>query len=95
MPGPAGPSRPSPGARALFHQRLKHRHLTTQINLSGEKYLWDAFAYATRDGLAYKVRFHEENGQRYARLDFDFQLQAVRDDAASSAAPAREPCSKL
>ncbi|MFP3408960.1 catechol 1,2-dioxygenase, partial [Pseudomonas sp. SIMBA_065] len=28
-----------------------HRHLTTQINFEGDKYLWDDFAYATRDGL--------------------------------------------
>ncbi|CAG8863321.1 Catechol 1,2-dioxygenase [Pseudomonas fluorescens] len=59
-----------------------HRHLTTQINLSGEKYLWDDFAYATRDGLVGEIRFHEDNGQRYARLNFDFQLQAAQDDAA-------------
>ena len=59
-----------------------YRHLTTQINLSGEKYLWDDFAYATREGLVGDVVFHEDNGQRYARLDFDFQLQAARDDAA-------------
>ncbi len=28
-----------------------YKHLTSQINLSGDKYLWDDFAFATRDGL--------------------------------------------
>ncbi|MCU1716933.1 catechol 1,2-dioxygenase [Pseudomonas sp. 5P_3.1_Bac2] len=56
-----------------------HRHLTTQINLSGDKYLWDDFAYATRDGLVGELKFVEGGGRgiagRYAELQFDFQLQ--------------------
>ncbi|KHL74281.1 catechol 1,2-dioxygenase, partial [Pseudomonas putida] len=52
-----------------------HRHLTTQINLSGDKYLWDDFAYATRDGLVGEVVFREGPDGRYAELKFDFQLQ--------------------
>ncbi|MEZ1423098.1 catechol 1,2-dioxygenase [Pseudomonas monteilii] len=59
------------------------RHLTTQINLSGDKYLWDDFAYATREGLIGEVRFIENAGLaaergiegRFAELSFDFQLQ--------------------
>ncbi|MBF3246952.1 catechol 1,2-dioxygenase, partial [Pseudomonas aeruginosa] len=35
-----------------------HRHLTTQINLAGDRYLWDDFAYATRDGLIGDLRFN-------------------------------------
>lgn len=63
-----------------------HRHLTTQINLSGEKYLWDDFAYATRDGLVGEVLFREDGARgiegRYAEMTFDFQLQkAVESDA--------------
>lgn len=58
-----------------------HRHLTTQINLSGEKYLWDDFAYATRDGLVGEVVFREDGARgvpgRYAELNFNFQLQAA------------------
>lgn len=27
------------------------KHLTSQINLNGDKYLWDDFAFATREGL--------------------------------------------
>jgi catechol 1,2-dioxygenase len=60
-----------------------HRHLTTQINLSGEQYLWDDFAYATRDGLVGDIHFVEDEaaarergvpGKRFATLAFDFQL---------------------
>ncbi|MBF2945464.1 catechol 1,2-dioxygenase, partial [Pseudomonas aeruginosa] len=62
-----------------------HRHLTTQINLAGDRYLWDDFAYATRDGLIGDLRFNDDpaaardrgvEGGRFAELDFDFQLQA-------------------
>ena len=56
-----------------------HRHLTTQINLSGDKYLWDDFAYATREGLVGEVQFRDDAARevtgRYAELKFDFQLQ--------------------
>lgn len=60
-----------------------YRHLTTQINLSGEKYLWDDFAYATREGLIGEVRFIDDAQWsakrgvegRFAELSFDFQLQ--------------------
>jgi catechol 1,2-dioxygenase len=63
-----------------------HRHLTTQINLSGEKYLWDDFAYATREGLVGEVVFREDGARgvpgRYAELNFDFQLQATPEPTA-------------
>ena len=64
------------------------RHLTTQINLSGEKYLWDDFAYATRDGLVGEVIFREDGARgiegRYAEMKFDFQLQQAADSAAEN-----------
>ncbi|PMW95541.1 catechol 1,2-dioxygenase [Pseudomonas sp. FW215-R2] len=59
-----------------------HRHLTTQINLSGDKYLWDDFAYATREGLVGEVEFREDAAGRRAELKFDFQLQQAPDSAA-------------
>jgi catechol 1,2-dioxygenase len=60
-----------------------HRHLTTQINLAGDEFLWDDFAYATRDGLVGDIRFIDDAAAakdrgiegRFAELDFDFQLQ--------------------
>ncbi|MFC3609459.1 catechol 1,2-dioxygenase [Stutzerimonas tarimensis] len=59
-----------------------HRHLTTQINLAGEKYLHDDFAYATRDELIAEIRFIDDAEQakargvegRFAELTFDFTL---------------------
>ncbi|WP_312246396.1 dioxygenase family protein [Stutzerimonas nitrititolerans] len=60
-----------------------HRHLTTQINLAGDKYLWDDFAYATRDGLIGDIHFNDDPEAahargvegRFAEVVFDFQLQ--------------------
>ena len=40
-----------------------HRHLTTQINLAGDQYLWDDFAYATRDGLVGEIKFREDGAR--------------------------------
>ncbi|RJG08839.1 catechol 1,2-dioxygenase [Pseudomonas cavernicola] len=62
-----------------------YRHLTTQINLAGDQYLWDDFAYATRDGLVGDIHFVEDAAAarargiegRFAELDFDFQLQTA------------------
>lgn len=60
-----------------------YEHLTTQINLSNDKYLWDDFAYATREGLIGEVQFiddqalaaaHDVPG-RFAEMTFDFQLR--------------------
>lgn len=58
------------------------RHLTAQINLSGDKYLWDDFAYAPHEGLIGEVRFLDDVGSsarrglegRFAELSFNFQL---------------------
>jgi catechol 1,2-dioxygenase len=60
-----------------------HEHLTTQINLSNDKYLWDDFAYATRDGLIGEVNFVDDeersvaNGVRgrFAEMTFNFSLR--------------------
>lgn len=60
-----------------------YRHLTTQINLSGDEYLWDDFAYATRDGLVGEVNFNDDAAAakargvdgRFAEIEFSFQLQ--------------------
>ncbi len=62
-----------------------YRHLTTQINLSGDQYLWDDFAHATRDGLVGEVVFREGR----ADMLFDFQLQqaASADDEQRSGRP--------
>ncbi|MEG1038376.1 MAG: catechol 1,2-dioxygenase [Pseudomonas sp.] len=68
-----------------------YRHLTTQINFEGDQYLWDDFAYATRDGLVGRLNFIEDAQAAQARglevanfadLEFSFQLQDAPDAAA-------------
>ncbi|ENB9666630.1 MULTISPECIES: catechol 1,2-dioxygenase [Pseudomonas] len=63
-----------------------YRHLTTQINLAGDEYLWDDFAHATRDGLVGEV---EQLADGVARVVFDFCLQAAAsaDDEQRSQRP--------
>jgi len=59
-----------------------YRKLTTQINIDGDEYLWDDFAFASREGLVPEVNMIEdadklkEHGldKPYASIDFDFHL---------------------
>jgi catechol 1,2-dioxygenase len=77
------------------------RHLTTQINIGGDPYLHDDFAYATRselipatvrrdDALAIQ---NEELAAPFTEIDFDFVLLAAIDPSESSLAlrPRAEP----
>jgi catechol 1,2-dioxygenase len=67
-----------------------HRQLTTQINIAGDKYLYDDFAFATREGLIPKiVRQNDANKIRekelkaaFAEIEFDFTLRPVDKSAA-------------
>ncbi len=72
-----------------------YRHLTTQINIDGDPYLHDDFAYATRDELIPPVN-HVQNsnlGAKYgvtspfAEIEFDFTMHKataqVEQDASS------------
>jgi catechol 1,2-dioxygenase len=70
-----------------------HRHLTTQINIDGDAYLHDDFAYATRDELIPPVT-HVQNsnlGAKYgvegpfAEIEFDFELHSAASDAEEDA----------
>jgi catechol 1,2-dioxygenase len=66
-----------------------HRKLTTQINIDGDEYLWDDFAFASREGLVpavSRVSSPDQLKQReldkpFASIDFDFRLNADRADA--------------
>jgi catechol 1,2-dioxygenase len=68
-----------------------HEHLTTQINLSNDKYLWDDFAYATRDGLIGEVNFVDDEERaaakgvagRFAEMTFNFSLRPAVSEAAT------------
>ncbi len=59
-----------------------HRRLTTQINIAGDEYLHDDFAYATRDDLIPELhertdeasmKAHQQSGP-FVEIDFDFVL---------------------
>lgn len=59
-----------------------HRKLTTQINIDGDEYLWDDFAFASREGLVPAVSrvadaaALDKHGvdRPFASIDFDFRL---------------------
>ncbi|BCG00970.1 catechol 1,2-dioxygenase [Paraburkholderia sp. PGU19] len=68
-----------------------YRKLTTQINIEGDPYLWDDFAFATREGLVPAVRKEEgATGKPYgiegqfALIDFDFSLVKDRNNVPTS-----------
>lgn len=70
-----------------------YRHLTTQINIDGDPYLHDDFAYATRDALIPPVN-HVQNsdlGAKYgvegpfAEIAFDFDLHPAASHAEEDA----------
>jgi len=66
-----------------------HRHLTTQINIDGDPYLRDDFAYATREELIPAVSLVKESnlGAKYGvagaftEIEFDFVLQIASTQA--------------
>lgn len=79
----------------FFISESGHRHLTTQINIDGDPYLRDDFAYATREELIPPVN-RRTGGElaaklgvegEYAEIVFDFVLQPAQDpqDAEASA----------
>ena len=51
-----------------------HCHLTTQINIAGDKYLYDDFGFATREGLIPKIVRHEDAKKM---LSFDQTISPV------------------
>ena len=68
------------------------RKLTTQINIDGDEYLWDDFAFASREGLVPPVTRVEDpaaiaaRGQDkpFASIDFDFRLHGEVAEAPSA-----------
>ncbi|MFL6715823.1 MAG: catechol 1,2-dioxygenase, partial [Burkholderiaceae bacterium] len=69
-----------------------HRKLTTQINIDGDQYLWDDFAFASREGLVPAVTHvsnpqeisRREAGKPFASIDFDFRMLADKPNAPSA-----------
>lgn len=76
----------------FFVSAPNYRKLTTQINIDGDEYLHDDFAFATRDGLIPEVRrvsdaaSVREKGLNapYAEIAFDFVLHAEKDVAPNT-----------
>ena len=66
----------------FFVEAPGHRKLTTQINIAGDKFLHDDFAFATREGLIPEVVRHTDAAEIKARgldepfatIRFDFTL---------------------
>ncbi|MFL9923125.1 catechol 1,2-dioxygenase [Herbaspirillum lusitanum] len=64
------------------------RKLTTQINIDGDPFLWDDFAFATREGLIPKITRIEDKGRiaevglgvssAFDLIDFDFAMHAEK-----------------
>ena len=75
---PSSTRRRAPGTCAAGSSRK----LTTQINIAGDKYLHDDFAFATRDGLIPEIHRHDDPAEMEARglsepfvtIRFDFSL---------------------
>lgn len=67
----------------FFISAQGHRKLTTQINIDGDAYLWDDFAFATRDGLVPPITRSSDPAaiaargldRPFATIDFDFHLR--------------------
>jgi catechol 1,2-dioxygenase len=76
----------------FFVSAQDQRKLTTQINIDGDEYLWDDFAFASREGLVPPIRRIDDAAEIAARgldkpfssIDFDFHLH--RDTAAAPGA---------
>lgn len=75
----------------FFVTAADHRKLTTQINIDGDPYLWDDFAFATREGLVpaltrvddpAALRANEVDAPFYS-IEFDFDLVANREGLPS------------
>lgn len=66
----------------FFASAEGYRKVTTQINIDGDEYLWDDFAFASREGLVPEVKMIDDVEQlkekgldkAYASIDFDFHL---------------------
>ncbi|MCU6499048.1 catechol 1,2-dioxygenase [Rugamonas sp. A1-17] len=73
----------------FFVSAPDHRKLTTQINIDGDEYLWDDFAFASREGLVPPITRVTDAAQidarrlkqPFASIDFDFRLHGATPSA--------------
>lgn len=76
----------------FFVSAAGYRKLTTQINIDGDAYLWDDFAFASREGLVpavARISDAQEIAKRelqksFASIDFDFRLLPVQANAPTA-----------
>ncbi|MDN0075340.1 hypothetical protein QU481_10605 [Crenobacter sp. SG2303] len=69
-----------------------HRKLTTQINIDGDPYLWDDFAFATREGLVPAVAKVTDTqamqalgvNKPFSLIEFNFTLHPDKADAPAA-----------
>lgn len=69
-----------------------HRKLTTQFNIEGDQYLWDDFAFATRDGLVATATDVTDSTEMsklnldkpFKHITFNFELVKEVDQAPST-----------
>ncbi|PSJ46430.1 catechol 1,2-dioxygenase [Zobellella endophytica] len=70
----------------FFISASGHKHLTTQINLAGDQYTYDDFAFATRDELVVAARpvAHSAEGERHGVTgpvtEVEFNIRLVPTD---------------
>lgn len=69
-----------------------YRKLTTQFNIEGDQYLWDDFAFATRDGLVATATDFDDSTEMskfnldkpFKHITFNFELVKEVDQAPST-----------
>lgn len=76
----------------FFVEAPGHRHLTTQINIEGDPYLFDDFAFGTRDDLIPpvervsdpKAMADNQVQEPFATIEFDFVLMPAVEGVAGT-----------
>lgn len=65
-----------------FVSKPGFKHLTTQINLAGDEYTYDDFAFATRDELVVEATTLNDNSHGFNEeyLDVEFNLDVLKTD---------------
>jgi catechol 1,2-dioxygenase len=65
-----------------FVSKPGYKHLTTQINIAGDKYTYDDFAFATRDELVVeaKPKSGEHGLDKFSEVRFDIKLVTTAEE---------------
>lgn len=65
-----------------FVSKPGYKHLTTQINIAGDKYTYDDFAFATRDELVVEAepKTNEHGLDKFIEIRFDIKLVSTENE---------------